>query len=78
MLKEQIRLKVIPEPDPDRRVVLSRPAGPGTALFTGSDPTAPDICCGKCGSPIITGMARTFVNFVFQCRNCGAFNDLTR
>jgi hypothetical protein len=77
MEKQQIRLKVIPEPDPDERVVLSRPLGLGTVLFTGSDPSAPDICCGGCGGPIIMGMPQTFVNFVFQCGVCGAFNDLT-
>ena len=78
MLKEQVLLKVISEPDSDRRVVLTRPAGPQTVLFAGSDPTAPDFCCGKCETPIITGMRPTFVNFVFQCRKCGAFNDVTR
>ena len=77
MARQQIRLKVIPEPDPDERVVLSRPSGAGTLLFTGSDLSAPDICCGKCGAAIIRAMRRTYVNFVFQCRDCGAFNDLT-
>ena len=79
MLKEQILLKVIQEPDSDKRVVLSRPAGHETLLFAGSDLSAPDICCGKCGGPIIMGVLKpAFVNFVFQCRKCGAFNDLTQ
>lgn len=74
--KRQIRLKVIPEPDPDTRVVVSRPSEFDALLFTGSDPSAPDICCGKCGAAIIRGMPQKFVNLVFKCPTCGAFNDL--
>jgi hypothetical protein len=45
-------------------------------LFTGVDLAAPDLCCGSCGEPIIRRMVGTFVNFVCQCRACGAFNDV--
>jgi hypothetical protein len=54
-----------------------RSAGVGTLLFTGSDLSAPDMCCGNCGAPIIRAMRRTYFNFVFQCTVCEAFNDIT-
>jgi hypothetical protein len=71
MARQQIRLKVISEPDPQKRVIIN-------VLVTGTNASAPDICCGGCGAPLITGMAAvTFFNVVFRCSACGAFNDLT-
>jgi hypothetical protein len=37
---------------------------------------APDLCCGDCGAPLVTGISRVvFYNIVFLCYACGAFNE---
>ncbi|HEY7449453.1 MAG TPA: hypothetical protein VH702_14960 [Vicinamibacterales bacterium] len=75
MTKPDIRLKVIPEPEPETRVIF-RHAGPNP-LVSGADKSAPNICCGGCGSPLVTGIAKlVFTNIVFLCQVCGAFNEL--
>jgi hypothetical protein len=75
MTKPAIHLRVIPEPEPETRVIF-RHAGPNP-LVSGSDGSAPDLCCGTCGSPLVTGIAKmVFYNIVFFCHVCGAFNEL--
>jgi len=72
MAKWQIFLKVIPEPESDKRVIFRH-----DRAVSGKDRSAPDICCGNCGVALITGMAEiNFLNIVFECFACGAFNNL--
>ena len=75
MEKPHIRLKVISQPAPETRVVF-RHVGPNP-LVSGADRSAPDICCGGCGNPLVTGIAQlVFTNVVLLCQMCGAFNEL--
>jgi hypothetical protein len=72
MAKWQIRLKVIPEPAPDNRVIFHHDGAVG-----GRNRAAPEICCGNCGTVLVTGISEiSFVNVVFRCYACGAFNRL--
>jgi hypothetical protein len=51
--------------------------GPDSIALKGTDSSAPDLCCGGCGAPLIRGMAQiSFVNVVFRCYACGEFNEL--
>lgn len=75
MTKGQIRLNVISEPEPETRVIFQH-AGPNP-MVKGTDASAPDLCCGGCGAPLVTGIAKmVFFNIVFLCHACGAFNEL--
>lgn len=75
MAKPHIPLTVIPEPEPETRVIFQH-AGPNP-IVAGTDPSAPDLCCGDCGAPLVTGIAKmVFFNIVFLCQACGAFNEL--
>jgi hypothetical protein len=77
MAKRQILLQVIPEPDPETRVIFHHD-GPNSVALSGTDRSAPDLCCGGCGAPLVTGVTETSVdNVVFRCHACGAFNELT-
>ncbi|MGH9146144.1 MAG: hypothetical protein ACRD1Q_05500 [Vicinamibacterales bacterium] len=73
--KRLIHLNVIPEPEPETRVVFQH-SGPNP-MVSGTDRSAPDLCCGGCGTPLVTGIAHmVFYNVVFLCQVCGAFNEL--
>jgi hypothetical protein len=73
-MKTRVSLSVIPEPEPETRVIFQH-AGPNP-LVRGSDLMAPDLCCGDCGAPLVTGISRVvFYNIVFLCYACGAFNE---
>ena len=75
MVRPSVCLRVIPEPDPNTRVIF-RHDGPDSVAVKGTDRFAPDICCGGCGAPLIRGMSElSFVNVVFRCYACGAFNE---
>jgi hypothetical protein len=75
MPKLAIRLKVIPKPEPETRIILQRD-GPNP-LVSGSDQSAPDLCCGACGFPLVTGIEKLVItNAVVHCQKCGAFNEL--
>lgn len=74
MAKPQFFLKVIPEPKSDRRVVFHH-----DGALTGTEGSAPDFCCGQCGAVLVTGMNEVhFVDAVFRCHACGAFNDMNQ
>jgi hypothetical protein len=78
MAKPQVRLRVIPEPDPDTRVIFHHD-GPSTVALTGTNQSAPDLCCGACGAPLIRGIVElSVVGVVFRCYGCGAFSELSR
>lgn len=73
--KRRIRLVVIPEPEPDTRVVLILD-GEGTVVMSGpGGPTTME--CGNCGAPLATDIELTlFVgSFVLKCNRCGLFNE---
>jgi hypothetical protein len=77
-LAKSIRLKVVPHTVEllRTRSVLTRPEGyvGDTRFFIGTDPAAPDLLCGSCGSPLVTGaLMGPFI--VFQCGGCRTFND---
>lgn len=77
MAKPQVRLRLIPEPDPERRVIFHHD-GPGTIAVSGTHPSAPDLCCGACGAPLIRGISTlSVVGVVFRCYGCGAFSELS-
>jgi len=71
---ETIRLKVIPEPDPDTRAVFIY-EGDGTVVMSGYE-TGLSMNCGQCNSPLIRGLNRTQISgIVLRCKACGAFNE---
>jgi hypothetical protein len=71
--KRRIRLRVIPEPEPNSRSII-RYTGEGTVAMRGSGDIVME--CGNCGSPLIDGVPmKTLINIVFICSNCGAYNE---
>lgn len=76
-ISQRVALKVIPEPDPCTRSVFIK-TGDGTILFQGHD-TSISLDCGKCGAPLIIGLAlEQIVNVVVRCNQCGSFNDTVK
>lgn len=76
MSDKPIKLRVIEESAIADRAVL-RLEGTDTVVMRGSE-SAPDICCGSCGTALIVGVPRRQVaNLVLRCNACGAFNDAT-
>ena len=72
--KRTIALRVIPEPEPDTRSVLSM-VGSGTVALKG-DGSNLVMECGNCGAPLIEGAPMTSVqNLVFRCNRCGEYNE---
>jgi hypothetical protein len=73
-ITEHARLKIISEPDPNSRSVFEKTTE-GTTLFIGTA-SGLSIDCGKCGSPLAQGIARTqLVGVVIKCNHCGAYNE---
>lgn len=73
-ISKHVPLPVVAEPDPGVRSVFKK-IGQDTIFFTGH---ASEISfdCGRCGAPLMVGMARgQVVALVLQCASCGAFND---
>jgi hypothetical protein len=71
----RVRLKSISERVANNRGVL-RSEGKGTVIMTGKDDGAPDLVCGECDAPLLTGVPLHAVrSMVFSCKHCGAFND---
>jgi hypothetical protein len=74
-IKQKIRLKVIPEPDPDTRAVFIY-GGEGTIAFQGFD-TELALVCGGCSSPLAAGISSEQIkNVVIKCNKCGKFNEV--
>jgi hypothetical protein len=74
MVTEWSTLRVVPEPDPGTVPVFKR-TDEGTIFFKGAE-TGLAQCCGKCGEPLIVGLAPSAVGrLIFQCNNCGSFNS---
>lgn len=74
-ITQEIKLKVIPEPDPDTRSVFIY-NGEGTIAFRGFD-VGLALTCGQCNSHLVVGIPRENVrNIVLKCNSCGAFNEL--
>lgn len=69
-----LRLRVIPEPEPNTRSVLrAKMDGP---YFRGQDSALPDLVCGLCSHVLATGIDRLqIIDLVLHCKNCGAFNE---
>jgi hypothetical protein len=78
MPKPKMSLRLIPEPDPETRVIFQH-NGPGTIALSGTDRSAPDLCCGSCEAPLVRGIAQaSAVSIIFRCNGCGAFNELVK
>jgi hypothetical protein len=75
MKTSQMLLRVIAEPEPGTRVIFHHD-GPNSIAVTGTDRSAPAICCAGCGATLLKGIVDVnFDNVVFRCYVCGAFND---
>jgi hypothetical protein len=71
---ETIRLKVIPEPDPNTRTIFVYD-GDGTVVMSGFA-SGLSMNCGKCDSPLVRGLNRgQITDVVLRCKGCGAFNE---
>ncbi len=68
----KMKMKVIPEPAPNTRVILR--FAPGKAMLGDGDT---DLLCGTCSEPLAKCLHSSTQanNVVFQCTKCGAFND---
>jgi len=74
-ITKTIKLKVIPEPDPNTRAVFIYD-GEGTIMFQGYV-TGVALVCGNCSSPLVAGMNQEQIkNIVLKCKNCGKFNEV--
>ena len=75
-IKRRIRLRVIPEPDPETRAVFQKLAGAtDSLLFTGSESTDAYVC-GSCYTPLVVGTPLTQLqNLVLRCSQCGRYNE---
>lgn len=73
-ITQELKLKVIAEPDPNTRTVLIY-KGEGTVLMAGFD-VGLALTCGQCNAHLVVGVPReNFNNIVIKCNNCGAFNE---
>lgn len=73
-IKERIPLRVISEPDPNRRTVFEK-MGDGTILFQGFD-TNTALVCGKCGATLAAGLQPSQIkSIVLRCTQCMAYNE---
>ena len=74
-VSQVVRLRVIPEPDPNTRAVFAR-TGEGTVIFRGFE-TGIAQCCGTCGAQLIVGLRLGQVGKggVLRCSACGTFNE---
>ena len=72
----RIRLRVIPEPDPETRSVFQKLAGaPDSVFFAGSETTDAYVC-GGCYTPLIIGLPLAqFQNLILRCGQCGRHNE---
>lgn len=75
-ITRRLRLRVIPEPDPDTRSVFMKPDGaPGSVFFAGGE-TTDAFMCGHCDAPLIIGLPLApFQNLVLRCSQCGTHNE---
>ncbi|WP_419206668.1 SEC-C metal-binding domain-containing protein [Photobacterium leiognathi] len=74
-ITHKIKLKIIPEPDPNTRSVFIY-NGEGTTVFRGYE-TGIEMNCGHCSSPLISGLNSNSVsNIVIRCKACGKFNEV--
>jgi hypothetical protein len=72
--KHRIKLTVIPEPEKGTRTVFA-PGTPGMTFFRGPDRNI-ELVCGSCEHVLVAGMKTSqFQGIVFQCANCGAYNE---
>lgn len=74
-ITQEIRLKLIPEPDPNTRSVFIYD-GEGSVAFRGTD-IGLALCCGQCGSHLTEGIRRENIrNVVLKCNKCGKYNEI--
>ena len=76
LMKRRIRLRVIPEPDPDTRSVFEKLIGAPDSVFFAGGETTDAYVCGQCETPLIVGLQLTqFQNLVLRCSQCGKHNE---
>lgn len=78
MERKKIKLKVIPEPDPNTMSILE-PSGKileeKSPISIGDGDT--DYICGECDWLLLSGIEEDQVqSMVFKCPNCGAYNSI--
>lgn len=75
----RIDMFVIPEPDPDTRLVFVSEGIRDRPYFSHGPQVAGeiDLVCGGCGHVLIEGApsVQNFVNMVLKCPQCGEFNE---
>jgi len=73
-ITKELKLKVIPEPDPNTRSVFIY-SGEGSIVFRGFE-VGLALTCGQCSSHLVVGMPRENIRaLVIKCNSCGAFNE---
>ena len=72
-ITEEIKLLVIPEPDPGTTSVIHF-GGEGTIVFRGQE-CGTAMVCGQCKSHLTVGIPRpNITGVVLLCNKCGSFN----
>lgn len=73
-IDKHIPLKIIPEPDPNTRAVISK-GGEDSIFFIGYQ-VGVAFVCGNCSAYLAIGIPKLPIpNVVLQCNKCGKFNE---
>jgi hypothetical protein len=71
----RLKLRVIPEPEPDTRTVFVEEDATNTVFMRGTEADVTWLC-GACAAPLLEGVRlNQFANIVLKCGACGSYND---
>jgi hypothetical protein len=73
----EVKLKVIPKPADNTRILVKPNSEKSTILFSGKG--VYDLRCGQCDALLAEKVGETqFCSPVFLCGSCGSYNDTVR
>lgn len=74
----KLPLKVIPEPEPNTRSVLTRTNLDPFLVVKGEGAGNTDLVCGRCSQILVVGLGTGLVisNIVIKCPKCESFNEI--
>ena len=72
-----VKLKVVPKPADNTRILVKSNSENSTVLFKGK--ADHNLLCGQCGAVLAEKVGeREFFSPVFLCSNCNSYNDKVR